>query len=218
MVWKYEKNLNHVHPFVTAFIGKIKKINFGGEAILPTKKRLCTKFEQGKFEILWYSYFCLKFFRAFNWIPIVNIFLNLILIHSQISCIFAITDFPPLSQCDAIWRGVDIKVRGGESIWCLFAGYDCHLILTHEMKKLPQLKYWTTRKMSFQRINTFWFHDQRLEHFSWPFHIWGCESVVKWGGGVFCLLLKLGPTWPTLTSRPTLQKRSTTHLAGRGLS
>ena len=70
--------------------------------------------------------------------------------------------------------------------------------------------------MSFQRINTFWFHDQRLEHFSWPFHIWGCESVVKWEGGVFCLLLKLGPTWPTLTSRPTLQKRSTTHLAGRG--
>ena len=40
--------------------------------------------------------------------------------------------------------------------------------------------------------------------------------MVKWGGGVFCLLLKLGPTWPTLTSRPTLQKRSTTHLAGRG--
>ena len=102
---KIWKNLNHVHPFVTTFIGKIKKINFGGEAILPTKKRLCTKFEQGKFEILWYSYFCLKFFRAFNWIPIVNIFLNLILIHSQISCIFAITDFPPLSQCDAIWRG-----------------------------------------------------------------------------------------------------------------
>ena len=135
------KNLNHVHHFVTAFIGKIKRSNFGGEAILPTKKRLCTKFEQGKFEILWYSYFCLKFFRAFNWIPIVNIFLNLILIHSQIFCIFAITDFPPLSQCDAIWimegGGILLKSGVGGSIWCLFADYHCHLILTHEMKKLP---------------------------------------------------------------------------------
>ena len=106
---KWYENMKKTEPRAS-FCGclhwkNLKKINFGGEAILPTKKRLCTKFEQGKFEILWYSYFCLKFFRAFNWIPIVNIFLNLILIHSQIFCIFAITDFPPLSQCDAIWRG-----------------------------------------------------------------------------------------------------------------
>ena len=111
------KNLNHVHHFVTAFIGKIKRSNFGGEAILPTKKRLCTKFEQGKFEILWYSYFCLKFFRAFNWIPIVNIFINLILlIHSQIFCIFAITDFPPTSMPRHMkGRYMDIKKEG--DIW-----------------------------------------------------------------------------------------------------
>ena len=94
------KNLERMHPSL-----ENKKNQFRRRSDSLNKKRLCMKFEQGKFEILWYSYFCLKFFRAFNWIPIVNIFLNLILIHSQIFCIFAITDFPPLSQCDAIWRG-----------------------------------------------------------------------------------------------------------------
>ena len=52
------------------------------------------KYEQVKLEFFNYSYFCLKFFSAVNWIPIVNIFLNLKLIHSQIFRIFATTDFP----------------------------------------------------------------------------------------------------------------------------
>ena len=52
------------------------------------------KYEQVKLEFFNYSYFCLKFFSAVNWIPIVNIFLNLKLIHSQIFRIFAATNFP----------------------------------------------------------------------------------------------------------------------------
>ena len=104
------KNLERMHPSL-----ENKKNQFRRRSDSLNKKRLCKKFEQGKFEILWYSYFCLKFFRAFNWIPIVNIFLNLILIHSQISCIFAITDFPLYLNMTQYGGGWILK-SGGESI------------------------------------------------------------------------------------------------------
>ena len=97
------------------------------------------KYEQVKLEFLNYSYFCLKFFSAVNWIPIVNIFLNLKLIHSQIFRIFATTNFPrtPM-RCHM--RGIFGFWRQFEKVGCLFASYHCHLICTHEMKTSPKSK------------------------------------------------------------------------------
>ena len=151
---KIWKKLNHVHPFVAAFIGKIKKNQFRRRSNSPNKKTIMHEIWTRK---IWNSLVFILLFEVLSGLQLdsdsqyflkfdTHTFSNILHICNH--------GFSPLSQYDAIWRGVDIKVRGGESIWCLFADYHCHLILTHEMKKLPQLKYWTTRKMSFQRIYT----------------------------------------------------------------